>query len=1007
MFVFWDAETYSQVSLKERGAHIYARDPSTGIHFLCYALDDGEVQTWRPGDPVPIPFANPPRYFFVSDNWTFERDIHAEILVKRFGFPPIPLKNQDCAQRRALAFAYPAELGLRCEALGLPHKKDAAARAAMLRLSRPQTAKKRKSKKPEDPAARERDLALLWARCMRDVAATRAAYNSPRLQPPSREEREQLLLDAVINDRGIRANVPFLEAVRTLAVQERNAVNARLNELSVGVIVSVDQVRKIKDAVNARGHNMLSLSKRAVSATLAHNPDAVVRELLELRQRAAFTSVRMAKRLLGYADPGDHRIRGWGRIYGGAPGRWSSPGPMLHNLKRNDAEYPAYLVDALIAGDYAELARWGNPLAVAADLARAALCATAGCILICVDFSAIESRILGWFSNELWKLNAYRQYDATGDKALEPYRVVAARMLQKDIYNIAATERQQGKAGDLSCGFGGSLGAWRKIAHDADTRTDAEVLALVGQWRTAHPATRVFWRAMAQAARVAIRTGQPILVAPAPQPPITAAFDGYSLTFTLPSGRVINYPGARLSPNIKFEGADPDIEFFDNAHGQWKPARAWYGTLTENCVQGCARDLLRDAIARFEARGLPVVFHCHDEVVIEVPEGSISEQEVLAILLEPPAWATNLPLGGKVHSGRLYLEAPATGEPPPIDHADIDHAEIDRAVDAFVASAEPLPATKEIERGAEEDFLASLGTTIAPLTDFVSLPMDASGHVSCPFHDDPNPSCSIYRDHYFCHACGARGGRMDWLTQVEGMTKAEALAALQDWTGPVSIDQQQQDVASRTALAKEIWLAAQPFAGTIGERYLSETRGIDVSKLPPTIENALRFHPRCVFGARAVHPCLIALMRDPVTAVPIGIHRIGLAVENGAVVKLDRMALGRMGVVMFWPLIGHHGRLVVGEGIETVLAAATRITYENAPLIPAWSAVARGGLGRLPVLPRVDRLILLVDHDENGAGQKAAQQCQQIWCASGRKVVPLIPKQAGFDFNDVVMGRPV
>ena len=281
MIIYWDIETYSQCSLKERGAHIYASDPSTGIHFFCWAIDDGPVETWRPTDPVPAPFTNPTRYTLVSDNWEFERAIHTHILVKRYGFPPIPIANQDCAQRRALAHAYPAELGLRCEALALPHKKDPAARQAMLRLSRPQTAKKRK--KPEDPAARERDLALLLARCKNDVAATRAAYNGPRLQPLIPEERQQLLLDAEINARGIRANVPFLEAMRTLAVQERNAVNARLNELSVGVITSVDQVARIKDAVNARGHAMTSLTKRSVSATLAHNPDEVVRELLTLR----------------------------------------------------------------------------------------------------------------------------------------------------------------------------------------------------------------------------------------------------------------------------------------------------------------------------------------------------------------------------------------------------------------------------------------------------------------------------------------------------------------------------------------------------------------------------------------------------------------------------------------------------------------------------------------------------------------------------------------------------
>jgi len=194
-----------------------------------------------------------------------------------------------------------------------------------------------------------------------------------------------------------------------------------------------------------------------------------------------------------------------------------------------------------------------------------------------------------------------------------------------------------------------------------------------------------------------------------------------------------------------------------------------------------------------------------------------------------------------------------------------------------------------------------------------------------------------------------------------------------------------------------------PLAGTLGERYLADTRGIDVGKLPSTIHEALRFHPRCPFGSRACHPCIVALMRDPTSDAPVGIHRIGLELVNDQVAKLDRMALGRMGVVKLWPLNGK-GLLVVGEGIETVLAAATRISYRGAPLTPAWSAVAKGGLGRLPMLPGITQLILLVDHDENEAGQRAAEQCRRIAIAAGRTVVPLIPKQKGWDFNDVVLG---
>src|SRR5262249_9127063 len=204
----------------------------------------------------------------------------------------------------------------------------------------------------------------------------------------------------------------------------------------------------------------------------------------------------------------------------------SSIGAQLHNLPRNDAELPSSLVAALIAGNRAELARWGNPLKVVAGISRAALCAAPGHTLIAADFGAIESRITAWLAGETWKLDAFRRFDATGDKDLDPYRILARRMLHKTgpISAITAAKRQLGKCAELACGLGGWVGAWRKIAHDADVRSDDEVIAIIRQWRDQHPAIRTLWREIAQTARIAIHTGMPILVAPAPRPPITITF---------------------------------------------------------------------------------------------------------------------------------------------------------------------------------------------------------------------------------------------------------------------------------------------------------------------------------------------------------------------------------------------------------------------------------------------------------------------------------------------------
>ena len=678
MFVYWDVETYSECDLEKRGAYVYATDKSTDVLLFCYAIGDSEIRTWKPGDPVPAVFANPAGHKFVSDNWDFERQILVHVLIPRYGFVPIPVGDQDCAQRLALANAYPAKLlDRRCEALGLPFREDKDARAAMRRLSQPAPVKKptkRKKQKLEDPtaiaAAHEHDRVLTLERCKNDVAAARAAYNSPLLKPLLPQERDQLLLDAKINARGIRANIPFLSAVCALADKELDTINSQLTELTEGAVTRVTQAARIMKAVNARGHNMATLGKRSVAITLAHKPDNFTREVLTLRQQGASTVGYTARRLLAHADPRDSRIRGGLRIFSAGPGRWSSPGPQLHGLNRNDAELPSRLVGAILAGNRAELTRFGGLLRVMANLSRAGLCAAPGHKLICADFGAIESRVLAWYAGETWKLDGFRQYDETRDERLHPYRQIAAQMLRKDVLAIAQAERQMGKSAELAFGFGGVIGAWRKIVGD-DGRSDAEIKTINKKWRAAHPQVVKFWDALARAARRAIRTSSAILVAPAPHPPIIAAFDGRALTLTLPSGRAINYPDARVVPNKKFEDADPDIEYLDNAKGQWVPKRAWFGTLVENVVQGTARDLLAAALLRFEARDWNTIFHCHDEIVVEVLEGSLSDQDVLAALLEPPAWAIGLPLGGKVHSGSLYLEtvadksAPIEAEPKP------------------------------------------------------------------------------------------------------------------------------------------------------------------------------------------------------------------------------------------------------------------------------------------------------------------------------------------------------
>jgi hypothetical protein len=580
-----------------------------------------------------------------------------------------------------------------------------------------------------------------------------------------------------------------------------------------------------------------------------------------------------------------------------------------------------------------------------------------------------------------------------------------------DDAEIDSNERQLGKMGELACGFGGSVGAWRRIA-SSDTRTDDEIQSIVRQWRAAHPRVTKFWKDLARALRVAMRTGEPVLVAPPPQPPIVATFEDGTLRLRLPSGRAIAYPGARLIPS-RYEDYPSDIEFFDNARGQWKPCRGWFGVFVENVVQAIARDLLAAAIDRFEARGLDVVFHCHDECTAETPIGAISDQDFSAILLEAPPWASGMPLGGKVHTGPHYL-APPEREAEPLPVVDPDLETVEAAIDDYLDDARQDPGEIDdpalVEREDDEDFVANLPDEIAPLFEMVTLPLTADNKVCCPFHEEAMPSCTVYADHWHCFGCGEHGNRIDWLVRVEGLTVAEAIVLIKDWPSGTQRTLQNGDIAAdKIAFALSIWNAAQAIGGTLAERYLDETRHVDLGQLPGDINRinrgdgihqSLRFHPDCVFGPGTRHPCLIALMRDPPTNTPLGIQRVALRVEqDGRVRKIERRMLGQAGVVKLWPA----GEiLAVGEGLETVLGAATRIPYRGEPLIPAWAALSTVGLRTLPIVPGVKRLILLSDNDKNGEGQRAAAAAAMRWQAVGLEVTTLTPPTPDTDFNDLV-----
>ncbi|HEY4263737.1 MAG TPA: CHC2 zinc finger domain-containing protein [Micropepsaceae bacterium] len=276
----------------------------------------------------------------------------------------------------------------------------------------------------------------------------------------------------------------------------------------------------------------------------------------------------------------------------------------------------------------------------------------------------------------------------------------------------------------------------------------------------------------------------------------------------------------------------------------------------------------------------------------------------------------------------------------------------------------------------------------------------------CPFHSEKSASFKVENGRFICFGCGARGDCIDFLMQADGLSFREALRALSDQVVAIppraaarsSPEAWPKDDAKRIAGAIRIWNESGALRGTPGWRYL-QSRGIDTDALSDRLNEVLRWHPRCPWKD-GTHGCVIALWTDALMGEPRAIHRTGITAGGE---KIGRLALGpkKNCVIRLWPEVTQS--LVAGEGIETVLAAATRLTHRGCPLRPAWAVGDAGGLAALPVLPGIESLTLLVDHDINEVGQRAAATCSSRWTAAGIEVRRLLPKAPDSDFNDVVV----
>lgn len=518
-----DFESRSVVDLKKTGAAVYMAHPTTSIWCMAHCIDDGPIDIWLPGDPVPssVIEAAALGYEAHAHNNFFETTVEHYIAVPRHGFPSLAPSQQRCSMVGALAMGLPAALELAGPSVGLEISKDMAGSRVMMQMARPRKVvlapgysgipfdAVRKQEMDADgwevyesPTGRHiakvqwwnlpEKLERLISYCKDDVAVERGL--TKRLKPLKKSELALWHLDQKINQRGVLADQVLAEAATRVIEEAERRLDARMREITnkavtacsnrnqVGAFLrdyglSVDTIKKdaIEELLASDIEGMLRLHDETDSAAAQALDPAeratVIREVLMLRQSAARASVAKIDALIRGASPEDGRAKGLLQFHAASTARWSGRRFQPHNLRRPDEVDVDALIDAILTCDYdyVEFA-FGDPLTAVSNILRGLIVAADGHRILAADYSNIEGRVLAWLADEDWKVAAFREFDQGigPDLYIKSY----AETFGVPLFDKKDPRRQIGKVMELASGFGGGHGAYLKFGM-TDEKLDA------------------------------------------------------------------------------------------------------------------------------------------------------------------------------------------------------------------------------------------------------------------------------------------------------------------------------------------------------------------------------------------------------------------------------------------------------------------------------------------------------------------------------------------------------
>lgn len=626
-----DIETFSSAPLPKCGVYRYVDAPDFEILLLSYAFDDGPVITidLACGEKLPIEVAaalDNPTVIKAAYNAQFER-----VCLSRYLGHWLDPHQWRCTAVMASYLTLPARLADVAVALKLTQQKMEEGKELIRYFSVP-------CKPTKTNGGRTRNLPVdapdKWAVYKQynaqDVETERAVRKALEAWPLPEHEWELYALDQIINDRGVRVDRKLVKNAMAVDAAFSEAACQRAKELTG--LENPGSVAQLKAWLADQEMPMESLAKKIVQEKAAQ-AEGIVAELLNLRLELSKTSVKKYEAIARTVCR-DGRVRGLLQ-FGGASRtfRWAGRSVQIQNLPQNHLPDLSLAREIVKTGDEEQLELlFGSVPNTLSELIRTAFIPKDGCRFIVADFSAIEARVLAWLAGEEWVLEEFR-----GKGKI--YEATASRMFhipQETIIkgNPNYEYRQKGKQATLSCGYGGGVGALKAMGAKMP---EEEMQPLVDAWRAANPSIVAFWGALDRAARKVIRSKTSTHVGK-----LTLYWKDDKMLVRLPSGRNLCYQSPHFTEN-RF-GSDAIGYYAPNAAGQMVEQETFGGKLAENVTQAIARDILAHAMLNLEAAGYPIVFHIHDEAVMEAPFGKGSTEDACRIMAIQPEWAKDLPL---------------------------------------------------------------------------------------------------------------------------------------------------------------------------------------------------------------------------------------------------------------------------------------------------------------------------------------------------------------------------